>query len=44
MFDVPLTPEKLGTILASLRSGLENLLGDQLEAVVETAIYGKSGW
>ncbi len=37
MFEAPLTPEKLKEILASLRSGLEDLLGDQLVAVY---LYG----
>jgi predicted nucleotidyltransferase len=37
MFEAPLTTEKLEEILFSLRIGLENLLGDQLEAVF---LYG----
>jgi predicted nucleotidyltransferase len=37
MFDSPMTPEKLEAILSSLRTGLENLLRDQLEAVY---LYG----
>jgi predicted nucleotidyltransferase len=37
MFETPLAPEKLKEILASLRSGLEDLLGDQLDAVY---LYG----
>ncbi len=37
MFETPLTPEKLEAILSSLRTGLEDLLGDQLETVY---LYG----
>jgi predicted nucleotidyltransferase len=37
MFESPLTPEKLAEILSTLRTGLEDLLGDQLEAVY---LYG----
>ena len=37
MFEAPLTPEKLENILSSLRHGLEQLLGAQLEAVY---LYG----
>jgi predicted nucleotidyltransferase len=37
MFESPLTSEKLKVILTSLRNGLEDLLGDQLEAVY---LYG----
>ena len=37
MFEAPLTPEKLESILSSLRHGLEQLLGAQLEAVY---LYG----
>jgi predicted nucleotidyltransferase len=37
MFEAPLTSEKLENILSSLRLGLEQLLGDQLEAVY---LYG----
>ncbi len=37
MFEAPLTAEKLANILSSLRQGLEQLLGDQLEAVY---LYG----
>ena len=37
MFESPLTSEKLEAILSSLRTGLEYLLGDQLEAVY---LYG----
>ena len=37
MFESPLAPEKLEEILSALRTGLEDLLGDQLEAVY---LYG----
>ena len=37
MFESPLSPEKLEEILSSLQIGMENLLGDQLEAVY---LYG----
>ncbi|OGO31015.1 MAG: hypothetical protein A2136_02750 [Chloroflexi bacterium RBG_16_54_11] len=37
MFESPLTSEKLEAILSSLRTGLADLLGDQLEAVY---LYG----
>jgi len=37
MFESPLTSEQLEAILSSLRTGLEDLLGDQLEAVY---LYG----
>src|SRR5512147_3289994 len=37
MFEDPLTSDKLSNILSLLRHGLEQLLGDQLEAVY---LYG----
>jgi predicted nucleotidyltransferase len=37
MFESPLTSEKLDAILSSLRTGLRDVLGDQLEAVY---LYG----
>jgi len=37
MFETPISPEKLEAILSSLRAGLVDLLGDQLEAVY---LYG----
>ena len=37
MFETPLAPEKLEEILTRLRAGLEELLGEQLEAVY---LYG----
>ena len=37
MFETLLTPEKLAEILSALRTGLKDLLGDQLEAVY---LYG----
>lgn len=37
MFEAPITAEKLANILSTLRQGLEQLLGDQLEAVY---LYG----
>lgn len=37
MFETPLASEKLAELLFALRTGLEDLLGDQLEAVY---LYG----
>ena len=37
MFETPLASDKLAEILSVLRTGLENLLGEQLEAVY---LYG----
>lgn len=37
MFESPLDPQKLDAILSSLRKGLDELLGDQLDAVY---LYG----